>query len=55
MALLRTLFLSVLLVIGILLIFLGQRMTGYPGLGLLLLGLVLLLFDLYLYNRRYSN
>ncbi len=54
MTLVRSLLLAIVFAAGLVLVFLGQRMTGYPGLGILLIGLAMLLLDLYLYNRRYN-
>lgn len=53
--LLRMLTLLALVAAGLILIVTGQTIIGAPGLGRMLLGIVLLLAALYLYNRPYRD
>lgn len=39
---------------GVLLQIVGQRIKGYPGLSVQLFSLLLLLADLYVYNKEYE-
>ena len=53
---LRITLISVLFVIGMILIFVGWKMTGkLSGLGIMLGGLALLLVALYFYNKPYTD
>ena len=47
-------FMTLIFVSSITLVFVGQRNIGYSGLLLEVIGIGLLLLDLYLYNRKYK-
>lgn len=45
---------TLLLLSSIILVCIGQRNVGYTGLLLEVVGIALLLLDLYIYNRKYK-
>ena len=53
---LRAFFITLFFILGIVLTFVGWSMTGkLAGLGLMLVGIVLLLTALFVYNAAYKN
>ena len=53
---LRTVLIAVFFVVGMVLTIVGWKMTGkLEGLGLMLVGIILLLTALFLYNALYKN
>ena len=53
---LRTVLMALFFLLGLVLTFVGWKMTGKPeGLGIMCLGLVFLLTSLFLYNAAYKN
>ncbi|WP_211267829.1 DUF6903 family protein [Paenibacillus antarcticus] len=52
--LLRSLLLLIVFIFAVVLVFIGQKNIGAPGLGIMLLGLALLIGLLWFYNRKYK-
>lgn len=50
----KNLILLAIFIISMALIFIGQKDTGYPGLGLEALGLIGLVSVLFMYNKRFK-
>ncbi len=44
----------ILFIIGVACVILGQKTIGIQSLGMMMIGLILLLFVLYRYNKRYQ-
>ncbi|WP_211748901.1 hypothetical protein [Paenibacillus sp. Marseille-Q4541] len=51
---LRIVLMSIVFIVGIVLVIVGQKDIGAPGLGLMLLGVAMLIGLLWFYNRKYK-
>lgn len=50
----KTILMVLAFVLGLVLVIVGQRTVGYPYLAMQILGLVLILYVVNLYNKRYQ-
>ena len=54
MKLLKPIIIALAFIGALVLVYTGMRATGYKGLSMMMIGLAIILFELYLYNRQYQ-